>query len=431
LVKWKTGNILKAIDDLYVAIKMLKPRGDEYGMADFYNQLGTIYYEQGDLKKAAQNLGIGVKMAKAVDLKEQVRDASRMLSNIYRDQNQTDTAYHYLHQYLAMRDSIASEEIARELANQRADFEIGLKQAEVDVLEAKRKNQRIVIWSMIGFASILLFLILLVYRFYQSKTRTNKILREQGSLLKSQKEELERLNGTKDKFFSIISHDLRGPVNSFMGVSRMIRHFVKSKNTDQLIGIADEMETSVSRLSNLLDNLLNWAMQQQGHFPNVPEKVRVTQVINGVMDTFSNMAAGKHIALTSNVEDDVEVWADSNMVQTIVRNLVNNALKFTPEEGTVALHSFIRENQAVIKISDTGVGIPKEKLDRLFRLYEKKSTYGTTGEKGLGLGLQLVHEFLDLNKGRIHVESVEGQGTTFTIFLPLFEAERVAEGLVG
>ncbi len=428
LVKWKTGKIEEAIGDLGIAIKMIEPLGDEYGMADFYNHLGNIYLERNDLKLAAENLRIGVQMAKAIDLKEQVRDGSRMLSDIYRDQNQPDSAYHYLYQYLSMRDSITNEEITRELANQRADFEIGLKQAEVDVSEAKRKNQRVVIWSMVGFAMFLLFLVFLVYWFYQSKVKINNVLKDQRKLLTTQKEELEHLNGTKDKFFSIISHDLRGPINSFMGVSRLIKHFVASKKTEQLIGIADEMEKSVARLSGLLDNLLSWATQQQGHFPNVPEKVNINDVVNSVLDTFSNMAHGKDITLSAQFEGEIEVWADNNMVQTIIRNLINNALKFTPEGGKVSVRSSLAGELAKVKIEDTGVGMHKEKLDKLFRLYEKKSTYGTIGEKGLGLGLQLVHEFLELNKGTIEVESKEGKGTTFIISLPLFEKENVSLG---
>lgn len=425
LVFWKQGELEIAKRDLFRAIEMLEPLGDQYGMADYYNQLGNIYLEQNQNSEAIEYTAIGLQMAKAEDLKEQVRDASLLLSKLYKEQNEFEKSLLYQEQYIAYKDSIQDQETTQRLADLRTDFEVGQKQTEVDLLSVEKRNQQVV---SIGLGLILLItgiFALITLRNYREKNRINQLLESQAVQLTDQKGELERLNSTKDKFFSIISHDLRGPVNSFMGVSKLIRYFVESKDTDQLIEIADEMETSVGRLSSLLDNLLNWAMQQQGHFPNVPEKVLGEQLVTSVLDTFSNMASGKKIQLQSEIEEEVELWADSNMTHTIIRNLVNNAVKFTPEEGTVTVRVKTTDGFAEIAVSDTGVGIPKGKFDTLFGLHAKKSTYGTTGEKGLGLGLQLVHEFLDVNQGSIAVESEEGKGTTFTVRLPLFNQEKV------
>ncbi|HNP17874.1 MAG TPA: HAMP domain-containing sensor histidine kinase, partial [Fulvivirga sp.] len=173
-------------------------------------------------------------------------------------------------------------------------------------------------------------------------------------------------------------------------------------------------------LSGLLDNLLNWALQQQGHFPNVPEKIEVEELGNELKGIFSNMAKAKNIELTTLVSNNLALWGDKNTTRTIFRNLVNNALKFTPEGGKVSLLAELNGNSATVIVQDTGVGIAEEELKRLFEMDGKKSAYGTAGEKGLGLGLQLVYEFVEMNKGTIEVESEVGKGTKFIVNLPLF-----------
>lgn len=416
LVEWKTGETSNAIYDLKNAIGMLAPLGDEYGMADYYNQLGNIYFELGDFDNASINLTKGVNMASNIDLKEQVRDGSKLLAEIYRKQNNTDSAFIYLYQYVSMRDSIASEEIIQALANQRADFEIQQKQVEVDLLMAQKRNQQIVTFAIGGFAFILLILALIIFKYYQSKARINKILEEQ-------KHQLEINNETKDKFFSIISHDLRGPIAALSGVSHLIRHFVELKQENALIEMAGHMEQSVDQLSSLLDNLLNWAMQQQGHFPHIPEKVDISSMMNDIVAMYSNMAAGKKIDLSHGLEEDLHLWVDRNSVHTILRNLVNNAIKFTNAGGSVTITSEMASDKMHISITDSGVGMDQARLDTLFKLSGEKSSFGTAGEKGLGLGLQLVQEFVQMNNGSIEAKSELGKGTTFIVTLPLFEPE--------
>lgn len=309
-------------------------------------------------------------------------------------------------------------ESVQRMSDLRTEFEVGQKQAEVDLLTAEKKIQQFMLFAAIGFSFILIILASIIYKYYQNKTKVARIL-------EAQKLELERLNSTKDKFFSIISHDLRGPVASFFGISRLIKFLVESKETNQLIDVADDIDRSVERLSNLLDNLLNWAMQQQGQVPNVPEKLEFKYLAMDLSATFKTMADSKKIHLKVEVGDNAQIWADRNMTMTIFRNLINNALKFTPEGGSVTLFASEKDGKVLVGVKDTGVGIPKEKLETLFTLGEKKSTYGTSGEKGLGLGLQLVNEFIGLNNGTLQVESEPGKGTTFWIALPAFASEHV------
>lgn len=424
LVFWKLGDLSIAKQDLFRAIKMLEPLGDRYGMADYYNQLGNIYLEQHQDEEAIQYTAIGLEMAKEEDLKEQVRDASMLLYQLHKRVGKYKEALDYQTQYIAYKDSIQNQETTQRLADLRTEYEVGQKQAEVDLLSIEKRNQQ---GLSIGLGLFLLLtstFTLILFRNYKEKNRVNKLLEGQADLLRQQKKELEELNKTKDKFFSIISHDLRGPVSSLQEASQLIRHFVESDNKKDLLEITDLFSKSAERLSILLDNLLNWALQQQGNVPHKPEPISVQQIFSNIHETFDNMSEMKSIKLTSKVDKDVTLLADRNAAQTVFRNLVNNALKFTPEGGKVSIEASSAKGMAIIKVIDTGVGMTREKADGLFQLGDSKSTYGTSGEKGVGLGLQLVYEFIRMNEGSIKVSSTEGVGTTFTVKLPLFQEDR-------
>lgn len=414
------GQRKEAIEALRNSIDMLRSIDDYYAVADFLKFLGEIEFESGEIERAEINAIEALRLAETYGLSELNRDLNLLLFKISQLKENYKEALSYHLAYSILADSIENKNVIRQMEKQQSAFELAQKETEVELLKVQRKNQQaiIVAATVIVFAFAILVIVIFIY--YRSKIRVNRVL-------KRQKVALERLNETKDKFFSIISHDLRGPVSSLFGVSGLIRHFVKEKNNDQLLEMADHMETSVERLSNLLDNLLNWAMQQQGHFPNVPEKVNVTEMIDEIIGMFSNMANGKLVSLTSEISEAVYLWVDRNSVHTIFRNLINNAIKFTPESGSISVKATINIGMAEIKVTDSGIGIPQSKLDKLFNLNGEGATYGTAGEKGLGLGLQLVKEFMDMNNGSISAQSVEGQGTTFLVRLPLFDKESVSK----
>ncbi len=414
LVFWKQGNIQKAKTDLFQAIGMLTPLGDRYGIADYYNQLGNIFLEEGNEDQAIVYTMNGLEMAKEEGLKEQVRDASFLLFRLYQGKADHAKAIDYLVQHYAYKDSIQNLETTQRLANLRTEFEVGQKQAEVDLLlEQKRSNQIIIITGGI-ILFIVICLVIIVYSYSKSKNRLNKQLEEQ-------KDSLLKLNNTKDKFFSIISHDLRGPVGMLSGLVSATKYFLDDKKTDQLGEMMDRMESSVDRLVKLLDNLLHWALQQRGHFPYSPERLSLPTVLTDVGEMFKDMAVSKNIKLELQLEDDIQLFTDRNTTSAILRNLINNAIKFTPTGGSIQVVAKKCEesNMGFITVTDNGVGMTAKKLETLFKLNENKSTKGTSGEAGLGLGLQLVYDFVHLNKGAIEVESEPEVGTTFTVRLPL------------
>lgn len=414
LVYWKRNNISKAKEDLFKAIDMLEPLGDRYGMADYYNQLGSIYLEEGDIDNAIVYTMKGLEMAESEGLKEQARDASYLLYRLYNQRGDYQNSLKYQTEYFAYRDSIQNLSTTQKLANLRTEYEVGRKQAEVDLLlEQKRSNQIIMI---VGAILLLVFVCLLIitYSYLKTKNRLNKTLEEQ-------KNRLQLLNQTKDKFFSIISHDLRGPVNTLSGLVTVSRIYMKEGTKEQTMDMIDKMDHSIGRLTKLLDNLLTWALQQRGHFPHMPEALSIRFLLDDMTDMFQEMSASKNIKLDYDLKGDFQLYVDRNTASTILRNLINNALKFTPNGGHVQITAEASPDDKVgiIKVIDNGVGMSEEKLEHLFKLNEKVSTTGTSGEKGLGLGLQLVYDFVKLNKGKVEVESEPNKGTKFTILLPL------------
>lgn len=421
LVYAKMGDHDLAERNMQEAISGLRKYEDYYAISDFEKEIADIYRQKKDFKQALQYAMGSLEVSEEMGLKVQARDASYKLYEIYMDTEKYGLAIQYLNKYYAFRDSITNSENIQRIADLRTEFEVGQKQAEVDLLTAEKDIQRLVRISLIVGLGLVVIFAMIQYRNNIQKKKTNRILTDQ-------KVKLEELNQTKDRFFSIISHDLRGPINAFHGVPKMIKYFVQQKQMGQLEELAEDIDQSVDRLSSLLDNLLNWAVQQQGNFPYVPEKIDVQSLAEDLVRTFTTMADSKQIKLVAEVEAHVEAWADRNTTMTIIRNLVGNALKFTPHQGEVLIKAcYNDENEVLVQVQDNGVGIPEEKLNDLFKLQAKKSTWGTDGEKGLGLGLQLVYDFVQLNKGKIDVQSAPDQGTTFAIWLPSFQEARVLE----
>ncbi|WP_425391642.1 response regulator [Ekhidna sp.] len=248
--------------------------------------------------------------------------------------------------------------------------------------------------------------------------RKNAETLRENDTLKIYLREIKAQKRLKDRFFAIISHDLRGPVSAFNGITQVISLYLKQAKYEDLEKMMGEVDKATDHLSKLLDNLLNWASTELSQIPYNPEKVNVTSMLNDVIESFELAAKSKSISIESHMDTSAEVYVDQNSAVTIFRNLIHNALKFTPEGGKIAIKSSKNGHFVDISVNDSGVGMNEEKIQSLFTLSEKSSTYGTKGEKGIGLGLQLVNEFTKLNKGEIKVTSTEGQGTTFNISLP-------------
>jgi signal transduction histidine kinase len=237
--------------------------------------------------------------------------------------------------------------------------------------------------------------------------------------LNESEKRLLKLNSEKDKFFSIIAHDLRGPFNGFLGLTQIMTEELDTLSKEDLIGMTKGLEKSASNLFCLLENLLHWARMQQGLIPFNPIGVQLLAVVNESIALLFEQAKIKGVDITVDISADISVFADINMLQTIIRNLVSNALKFTHKGGKVTISASTGDDSKVaVAIQDTGIGLSREMVDNLFRLDVQTSRPGTDGESSSGLGLLLCKEFVEKHGDKISVKSKEGKGSTFSFTIP-------------
>lgn len=240
-----------------------------------------------------------------------------------------------------------------------------------------------------------------------------------GEALKRSELRLKELNATKDKFFSIIAHDLRSPFNSFLGMTQIMTTDLPNLSTTQLQEITICMSKSASNLHRLLENLLQWSQVQNETMPFRPEPICLADILKFSMELMAETARIKEVTIDAKIPENLMVFADSNMLQTVLRNLISNSVKFTRKGGKVAVSArSIDDRSVAISVQDTGIGMSRELAEGLFRIDVKSSRPGTEGEPGTGLGLLLCREFIEKHGGTIQAESLEGQGSTFTFTLP-------------
>jgi PAS domain S-box-containing protein len=261
---------------------------------------------------------------------------------------------------------------------------------------------------------------------------TNTILEERQEEIQQQSEELaaqadnlrkinnelERLNRTKDKFFSIIAHDLRNPFHAIIGFSELLTKEYNTMDDQQRKGLLELINVSSEGAFNLLENLLQWARTQTDKIKYNPENMDINEIIASTISLLSITAEKKHIRLRNLIAKKTVVYADKNMINTVIRNLISNAVKFTSNDGDVSISAVDKEKMVEIRVTDTGVGMNQENLGKLFRIDMYHSTTGTSGETGTGLGLVICKEFIEKHGGKIIVESEERKGSTFSFTLP-------------
>jgi len=287
------------------------------------------------------------------------------------------------------------------------------KEAELSLqnfLTDRNRNQRNMF--IVLSALVLMMLGMLLWR-YRDKKRMTIILDRQN-------EELKQTNATKDKFFSIISHDLRTPVSSFQRLSASIEQSFDKIDTDTLKGYISELNRSSKNIHGLLGNLLQWAMSQSGRLSPEKKPIDINAFLKDVITKDTPLAQEKGIRIETSLKDGAHVIADAMMVETVIRNVLSNAIKFSPEGSSVKINSIVTDKKVIIRIGDQGKGMNEEDVKKLFRIEEDvKKIGGSDKNKGAGLGLILCKELIGMNDGKLFVESSSPEGSVFAIELPL------------
>jgi len=249
------------------------------------------------------------------------------------------------------------------------------------------------------------------------KQQNEKLLALNTKVLQKN-EELLLLNATKDKFFSIIAHDLRNPFNNILGLTELLVMSPGEYEPEKTIKIIKTIYNSSQSAYKLLGNLLEWSMSQTGRTEFNPEDVEIEQIIANILDVNSASSIAKNIEITYEISAPGKLFADRNMLITILGNLVTNAIKYTNKNGKVRIEVIYVDDHVKISVIDNGVGIEPKMINKLFRINEKTSTKGTEKENGTGLGLILCKEFVEKHNGNIGVESQLAKGSNFWIMLP-------------
>ncbi len=243
-------------------------------------------------------------------------------------------------------------------------------------------------------------------------------LRKSHQALELANERLREINASKDKFFSIIAHDLRAPFHGILGFSEVLETEIEELDQKGIQDIASYLRSTAHATFRLLENLLQWAMSEGGALVHRPQEVQVEQVFQIIFEVLGAMAQKKNIILHSDVSPEVHCFVDLNMMTSVLQNLCSNALKFTRNGGHVYLSAHQSGNEVHIKVRDTGIGMTESQIQDFFSRQQPRSIKGTDGEKGTGLGLLLCRQFVEKNNGKMVIESVMDEGTTFTITLP-------------
>lgn len=253
-------------------------------------------------------------------------------------------------------------------------------------------------------------------------------LKANYAALQESYEQIAALNHSKTKFFQIIAHDLRAPFHGLIGFSEVLAEELETLDQASIQNIASYLHDTSNSTYHLLENLLNWAMAEGGRFIYQPINFNLKQVSHIVVNVLASFALTKKIKVIDQIPEDLKVFADINMVTSTLQNLVSNALKFTPTDGSgkVVISAERKADYIHLYVQDTGLGMNNIQVKNIFEPKLKTSLKGTAGEKGTGLGLVLCKRFVEINKGHILVNSKEGKGTTFTVQLPCTEFDHKA-----
>ncbi|MDR6843690.1 tetratricopeptide repeat-containing sensor histidine kinase [Flavobacterium granuli] len=333
------------------------------------------------------------------------------LSKANKSKGNYEVALKCFEKYSRIKDSIFSKESEKKLANLEFQREIDLRDKQIEIQTLRINSDSRKVYFLITISTAVAALLGLFLFLYDSKRRNNLLLKEKNILISN-------INSQKDKFYSIIAHDLRGPFNGFLGLTELMAEDIDTMSTGDIKFAAVNMRSSAKNLFALLENLLDWSRMEQDLIPFVPKEYPLKTAVLDSIVTLQNNADKKGISINTTISNSTTLFADKNMFQAVIRNIVLNAIKFTPKRGSVDIQEKEDFYNTLITVKDTGIGMSPEMVLDLFKIDVQNNRIGTEDEPSTGLGLILCKEFIEKHKGKIWVESEEGKGSTFYISFP-------------
>jgi len=408
------------------ALAIRKISGGKRALASSYSQLGTLYSLQGNHSKSLEHLLLSLNLRKEVADNRGIISSLKKIMNEYNALGDYKNAYTYSILYHNRKDSTFSESTIKQINELDTRFKTESKDKEIAILQRdvaiQGKNQ-------ILFISAFILASLVALTFYLSnkiRKKTNKILLKKNEEISNQKEELsalnsklEKINSDKDKLFSIIAHDLKNPFHALLGLSEILNEDFEKLNEEDKSKIISGIYESSRNTYKLLENLLQWSRLQTGRMELNPESIDLYKEVISILNLIKASADAKNITIKNGVLPGIIVYCDNYMINTVLRNLISNAVKFTNKGGTVVVNSTKISDAIQLEISDDGVGMNEQEANEVFEINRGTSKKGTSNEEGTGLGLILCKEFVEKNGGKIWVESLPCKGSTFYIDLPI------------
>lgn len=425
-IKLEKGSYEQALKLFKEAQNLNQKILNKQGLAYNAINIGLANMHLNHLKQAKRNIDKGLELGSELGDKRTLLKAYNALTQLYTTEKDWQKAFEAQSKYVKTYDELYNFNQSEQITSIRDRYENENRFVKQQLAEAKnkkleqenefaRKQTKIVSYSG-GLLFVLLLIVLLFFYLYRKNAKKNQA---SNALLSQQNSELKEANKTKEKFLSIIGHDLKNPFNSVLGLSNLLIDQWKSLEDEERFHISNEINHSSQNIYELLDNLLIWSRTQTKNTVVHPETFDINTSIQQVFEIFKNQANYKNINVRLNLSGEKMVYADPNMIETVIRNLFSNALKFTNSGGQITINTTQKDDMVEFSISDNGKGILPDDLKKIFEDKGLKTSKGTDNETGSGLGLLLAKDFIVRNKGLIWVESKPNKGSQFTFNLPL------------
>ncbi len=401
---YNSGGYDLALNHAQKALKLHKQISNTVGEISTLNQIAAIYLVNKNYNQSKSYLDTSLKRAQGINDAALLAETYNSYYNLYKQQKDYSNALKYFEITHQIIDSIFTFEEGSKLAELESLIEIERKEKEKQLLKADLKSQKRQSNYLLLIIALFFLIVIILYVRYKEKKKLN--------------DELTRTNLIKDRFFKIIAHDLREPFNAIFGSVDLLTNHAEELTEEEKNESINSIGRSVKYSFELLDNLLAWSKLQSKALYFNPAQVNLKEIIESAINLVEQKINSKNINLKLNFKNDFEVFADKQMISTVLRNLLFNSLKFTHQNGNIIITAATQEKFDVIEIEDDGIGMNEEAIENIFKLDKKFIAKGTEGEVGSGIGLILCKEFVEYHKGLIHVRSELRKGTSFIITLP-------------
>ncbi len=406
-----------------------KQTENTYYSSQLHLLLGIIAEKEGNITTSKKHFNKSIELSKKGTDFKSLKENYLHIAEIQYKFRDYKNAYDNLLLSAICNDSIINEEQIKRINDINLKYTKDIKNNKFEIQEAKIESQKYkIIKHRYGFAGLLLalfaILIITTIRLYYSKKLSinNEYLKKTIVSLNEKNTLLEKTVSTRDKLLSTIAHDIKNPLGTISGFAELILMYNNDENRDKINMYAKQIHNSSKSLFLLLENLVEWAKSQKHNIKTTPEELSISELVGSNYRLLREMAMAKNINLINQCNTEHRIYADKNTINTVLRNLLNNAIKFTELDGKIRIYSEIQNNNLLIHIHDSGVGINAHDIPLLFNQNIDINTIGNHKNKGTGLGLVLSHEFIKLNNGNITVSSKVNQGTCFTLSLPKAQA---------